>query len=624
MECEGEISIEDAPATYKSFVWLHFGYPVETINGDRVTDKTQTICKHCNKIVPYTAANTSTMQRYLQNHHSSQLKSTVPVKKTLKGQTTLTNAFASQLSQSSIRATAIMRDIGVFIAADMRQFSVVENLGFRRLLHTLEPKYTIPSRAHFTRTVVPNLYNESKAKLVQTLKEAESIAITTDGWTSRGTQSYITITAHTINSDWEMVNVVLQTRPLFESHTGANIAEVLQAAVTDWELNRPNHGIAIVTDNALNMDVAVREAGLEPHIKCFAHMINLATQAGLGVPRVTRLLGRVRRVAVFFHRSSTATAVLMSKQKLLQLPSHKLIMDVTARWNSTLDMLDHYLEQQAAIAAALTSPEIRQNARNTLDSCDIIDAEDLVKLLNPLKTATTVLCDEKSPTLSLIVPLKSMIEQSMTPNDGDSTTVADTKRATLSNISGRYNGDAYNYLLESTALDPRFRTLPLDHNQRNAVCFCCSKTTAGVSEERGEEAAGGAHYPTHGGEGALGAEAEVTEPASKKTALEDLLGDSFSTEPEQPNRGIEREIELYRREASIPLSSCPLKWWRENCSQYPLLSPLAKAYLSIPATSVPSERVFSTTGDIVTAQRSQLLPENIDMLIFLKKNMTIS
>lgn len=269
-----------------------------------------------------------------------------------------------------------------------------------------------------------------------------------------------------------MVHFVLQTRPLFESHTGANIAEVLQAAVTDWEIKKTNHGIAIVTDNARNMEVAVREAGLEPHIKCFAHTINLATQAGLGVARVTRLLGRVRRVTAFFHRSSTAAALFMSKQKLLQLPPHKLIMDVTTRWNSTLDMLVRYLEQQAAISAALTSPEMRQNARNidTLDSSDILNAEDLVKLLNPLKTATTVLCEEKSPTVSLIVPLKSMIEQSMAPNDGDSTTVADTKRAILSNISGRYSGDAYTFLLESTALDPRFQTLPqLDHNQRESV-----------------------------------------------------------------------------------------------------------------------------------------------------------
>lgn len=132
----------------------------------------------------------------------------------------------------------------------MRPFSVAENLGFRRLIHTLEPKYAIPSRAHFTHTVVPSLYKECKVNIVQALKEAETIAITTDGWTSRCTQSYITITAHIINSNWEMVHFVLQMRPLFESHTGANIAEVLQEAVTEWDLKKRNHCIAIVTDNA--------------------------------------------------------------------------------------------------------------------------------------------------------------------------------------------------------------------------------------------------------------------------------------------------------------------------------------------------------------------------------------
>ena len=33
------ITIEDAPATFKSFVWQHFGYAAEMINGSRVTDK---------------------------------------------------------------------------------------------------------------------------------------------------------------------------------------------------------------------------------------------------------------------------------------------------------------------------------------------------------------------------------------------------------------------------------------------------------------------------------------------------------------------------------------------------------------------------------------------------------
>ncbi|KAI4875045.1 hypothetical protein NFI96_001341 [Prochilodus magdalenae] len=203
--------------------------------------------------------------------------------------------------------------------------------------------------------------------------------------------------ANAISTEWEMVGFVLQTRPLFETHTGVNIAEVLKSTVTEWELGRVNHGIAVVTDNARNMDVPVREAGLAPHIKCFAHTLN--SVAGLSVPRVSRLLAKVRRVAAAFHRSTTVTAVLASKQKQLDIPSHKLIIDVPTRWNSSLDMVERYLEQQAVVAAALLSTDIRRNAReiDNLDGSDIRDTEDFVKLLKPLKTATTVLCDEKKP-----------------------------------------------------------------------------------------------------------------------------------------------------------------------------------------------------------------------------------
>lgn len=68
-----------------------------------------------------------------------------------------------------------------------------------------------------------------------------------------------------------MVSFVLQTCPLFQTHSGTNIAQVLTEAVAKWELERPKHAIAVVMDDTRNMDVAVREAGLWPHIKCFTH-----------------------------------------------------------------------------------------------------------------------------------------------------------------------------------------------------------------------------------------------------------------------------------------------------------------------------------------------------------------
>ena len=54
--------------------------------------------------------------------------------------------------------------------------------------------------------------------------------------------------------------------------------------------------------------------------------------------------------------------------------------------------------------------------------------------------------------------------------------------------------------------------------------------------------------------------------------------------------------------------SYPLLWWKANSVYFPKLATVAKKYLCDPSTSVPSEQVFSTAGDVVTAQRSALKP----------------
>jgi hypothetical protein len=117
-------------------------------------------------------------------------------------------------------------------------------------------------------------------------------------------------------------------------------------------------------------------------------------------------------------------------------------------------------------------------------------------------------------------------------------------------------------------------------------------------------------------------------PAKKrKCALNDLFGEVFVTKVE-PARSLksktEHEIINYKSEDHMPLDSNPLLWWKVHQNTYPLLANLAQKYLSIPATSVASERVFSTAGDLVTAQRSCLACDQVDRLIFLKKNLTVN
>ncbi len=83
-----------------------------------------------------------------------------------------------------------------------------------------------------------------------------------------------------------------------------------------------NATIPVTTDNAKNIANAVEAVGFSPNIRCFAHTVNLASQKGMGVNQM-QLLGRVRKVVTFFHRSTTAAALKGAVCKFLTQLKHK-------------------------------------------------------------------------------------------------------------------------------------------------------------------------------------------------------------------------------------------------------------------------------------------------------------
>ena len=80
---------------------------------------------------------------------------------------------------------------------------------------------------------------------------------------------------------------------------------------------------------------------------------------------------------------------------------------------------------------------------------------------------------------------------------------------------------------------------------------------------------------------------------------------------------IKAEVSAYKKAACIQLNESPLAWWKTHAKDFTALSKVARRCLCIPATSVPAERV---AGEIVSALRSRLDPDNVDMLVFLNQN----
>ncbi len=81
-----------------------------------------------------------------------------------------------------------------------------------------------------------------------------------------------------------------------------------------------------------------------------------------------------------------------------------------------------------------------------------------------------------------------------------------------------------------------------------------------------------------------------------------------------------QEVSAYTALPTISVDKDPLQWWKDN-EEFPRLAKLPQKILCIPATSVASERLFSSSGNIQTVFRSSLKPEKLNMLVFLHKNL---
>ena len=84
----------------------------------------------------------------------------------------------------------------------VRPIAVVDGRGFNKLLTCPEPGYTVPSRT-FVMNSLKQRYSILKQKLQESMC-ARYLAFTTDIWTSRATEAYMTITAHYISDEWKL------------------------------------------------------------------------------------------------------------------------------------------------------------------------------------------------------------------------------------------------------------------------------------------------------------------------------------------------------------------------------------------------------------------------------------
>jgi hypothetical protein len=355
-----------------------------------------------------------------------------------------------------------------------------------------------------------------------------------------------------------------------------------------------------------------------------------------------------RAVAVYFRKSPKARHRLhkIQVEELHVNPSDAVVLkvDCPTRWNSCWDMLQRFIRLKPALElffSYLASPEGAHEFRDVHTkikrpkAADWLTIKCLQTLLGPFAVATRNLSGQMYPTAPLVMPALSGIRVHLTQSEmfrldaaeaGEESYVDDTlltmnecRRLILQLFDSRFPSLQSSELMWVSYLDPRVAKRMAHLTAADTPHACAAVVRAAVNLARDES-----KTPSRPASDTSGM---MLSPVPIPVDAESFMNDHMYGPDVNPNLTVdlqvtcEDELKRYLHDATVVnRAQDAFLWWRVNREKYPNLSRLARKWLGTVATSVPSERAFSTSGNIVTVKRSSLSSDLVRDLVFVSEN----
>jgi len=238
---------------------------------------------------------------------------------------------------------------------------------------------------------------------------------------------------------------------------------------------------------------------------------------------------------------------------------------------------------------------------------EIYIIKEIVTILSSLEKITVEMSGEGYVTCSKIIPIVNCLAKTMEklPN---TETGKILHRNIQNQILKRFYSDESNIekndiLTISTILDPRFKKLHF--RSALSVPIAIEKVCKLIKTK--QDVATSVNDPQNN-----------LAPVANNTnvwSIHDELVSSTTRCFDEP--GVPVELRQFLSQPVIQRTDDPITYWHQAKMVYPNLYKIAIKYLSIVGTSVPSERLFSKAGNILTEKRSRLSSERLSKLIFL-------
>ncbi|KAL5134228.1 Zinc finger BED domain-containing protein RICESLEEPER 2 [Glycine soja] len=586
----GVSSTKTGGGRLKSIVWNHFD-KIKTVDGQ---DKAQ--CKYCKKLLGGASKNGT---KHLHAHMEKCIQKRLHDKG--KGQTFLIPKVTQgrqELTAGGYNEENARKDLACAIIMHEYPLSIVNHVGFRRFLATLQPQFQCPSRNTIKKEIF-NVYDFEKSIVMKLLDTNEGrVAITSDMWTaSNQKKGYMAFTAHYIDSSWTLQSRILRFIYVPSPHTSERLCNALVECLLDWNIDTKLSTISLddcstndcmieKIKNKLQLGTLIKE-GAFLHMRCCAHILNLIVKDGLGVMKDG--VEKIRDSVAYWIATPKRLEKFQDTAKQLRIPcTKKLSLDCPTRWNSTYKMLD--------VAISYKDVFSRLKQRETQYSY-------FPKMIS----------GTKYPTANIYFPQICEIKMALSEWVNSPNEVIQNMAEKMLQKFDSYWSVIHVIMGVATVLDPRYKMellefyfesiYPIDFfSQVNRIRNLCYDL---VSEYQ----------------------AKKHQDSTSSFESQDVVSDGKSKLCDY-DRYIERkkrartstmktELDHYLEEEVLPRSSDfdILMWWKLNELKYPTLQAIARDVLAIPISTIASKSAFSIGGQILTLHRSRLHYTTLEALM---------
>ncbi|XP_064548899.1 zinc finger BED domain-containing protein 4 [Drosophila montana] len=519
-----------------------------------------------------------------------------------------TDPLEVQRPIDSDEAYACDEKLALMIVQHDYSFSLIKGAGFVNFIKVLQPRYTINTISYYENMICQDIYQRMQAQLKQQLVMLESVSLATSIWWGSGGQGLLSLSCHGIFSDFQPKQLHLKCEALDKGQTEevtCRIPNMISNAI--HELQLPKEKInCIIRDEGTCTQGAV--------VECSVHLLKLCVKYAIeSNEHLQQLDAKCLQIVKHFEQSHIAYNHLkyIHERRLNRDPLPLMEPNETPlSWNAIFRLKARLLKLKDALSIyAEEYNMVKMYPDEWLD----IDLGN--RVIQPIEEIISIWSDTSS-TASSVIPLIAALRDSLRTdvhNFVSSVTICSFARKLLEELESKCSTVTTDikYLM-ATYLDPRYKQAFFTQQEAQLVTdevltqLCRSQLQQWQPPMKIVKVA-----------------SNVKNESKIDSFLDNMLTPSnSSSEPStsfHSQSQLKNLLYLYNSEPRIERQSDPLAWWRSN-NKYSAMLPIVKRYLSTPAASIASERLFSVSKNLFSDMQSGLCPENVSKILFVKAN----